>query len=65
MPIVFYPPNMPLHEEYVLHRRELERYWAAPIPFIPFLVLATLLFIGGIWGMNAVRAHLIAGQCRR
>lgn len=59
MPIVFYPPNMPLHDRYIFHRREMEDFWAAPIPFIPFTILATLLFMGGIWGVSAVRAHQI------
>ncbi len=56
MPVVFYPPNMPLHEQYIFHRRHLENYWATPVPFLPLVILATLLFVGGIWGLNAVRA---------
>jgi len=59
MPVVFYPPNMPLHDRYVYHRRELEDFWASPIPYIPFAILATLLFIAGIWGVTAARNHLL------
>jgi len=59
MPVVFYPPNMPLYAQFILHRRHLERYWASPVPFMPMVILATLLFIGSIWGLDIVRDHIM------
>ena len=49
MPVVIYPPNLPLHEKVVLHREDQEEKWARPIPFIPTAIFTAGLFLAGIW----------------
>lgn len=51
---ISYPPNMPLHEDLVQHRRVGEERWMSPLTFMPLLVLATLLFLAGLWGLVTV-----------
>jgi hypothetical protein len=63
MPVVFYPPSLPLHERMVFHRQDLEGLWAAPLPFIPFLMLATVIFLAGLWAVSqATSWHVFASM---
>lgn len=52
MPVVIYPPSLPVHEELVLHRREKEGSWVSPIPFVPFLLFITTVFVAGLWAVS-------------
>lgn len=60
MPVVFYPPNMPLHEELIYHRQDMERIWASPLPFLPFIISATLVFLAGLWLVSQAEAKQLA-----
>ena len=52
MPVIIYPPNLPLHERVVFHRQDLEGRWGAPIPFVPFLIFTTVVYLLGLWGVS-------------
>ncbi len=61
MPVIFYPPNMPLRGPVVYHRQDLEPLWASPIPFLPFLLLTTVIFILGLWGVSVADSWPFVG----
>ena len=51
MPVIIYPPSLPLYDTEIHHRTDMERFWANPVPFLPFLLFTTLLFLLGLWGV--------------
>lgn len=66
MPVVIYPPHLPLHEEKLYHRRDLEDMWASPIPFIPFIIFTGVIFLLGLWGVShALEWEMFRGWSER
>jgi len=66
MPVVIYPPNLPLHEQRLFHRRDLEEMWASPIPFIPFIIFTGIVFLAGLWGVtHALEWEIFANWDKR
>jgi hypothetical protein len=57
MPVVYYPPPLPLYEESRAHLSATECAWATPITFLPFLAITAVLFLAGVWGMDGLE-HL-------
>ena len=54
MPVIIYPPSLPLYDAEVHHEQSLEKYWASPIPYFPFLVFITIVFLTGLWGVSQI-----------
>ncbi|MHB9107291.1 MAG: hypothetical protein ACYDCO_09590 [Armatimonadota bacterium] len=52
MPVIIYPPNLPLHERVVFHRQDQESRWGAPIPFVPFLIFTAIVYLFGLWAVS-------------
>ena len=67
MPVVPYPPQMPLFEKKIRHSRALEDRWLAPITFRELLVLTTILFLASLAGFTYVTEHgaLIQGLSKQ
>jgi hypothetical protein len=51
---IMYPPTMPLYADRIRHARVNEPLWAAPIPFMPFLVMTTVIFLLGLGCLYAI-----------
>jgi len=61
MPVIIYPPKLPLHERVILHRQDREGRWGMPIPFIPFLLFTAVVYLIGLWAVsNANTWELLA-----
>jgi hypothetical protein len=56
MPVIIYPPKLPLHERVVLHRQDQEGRWGAPIPFVPFLIFTAVIYLAGLWAVSNVNS---------
>jgi len=56
MPVIIYPPSLPLYDAEIHHRQETEKYWACPIPYLPFLFFTTVIFLVGLWGASHLAA---------
>jgi len=54
MPVIIYPPKLPMHERVVLHREHQENRWGAPIPFVPFLIFTAAIYLLGLWAVSNV-----------
>lgn len=60
--MIDYPPYLPLYEKYSCHSRAAESRWATPLPFLPIAIIATFLFLLGLWGQDYVREHHAIGN---
>lgn len=48
-----YPPTMPLYADRIRHSRLHESLWAMPLPFTPFLIITTIIFLIGLGALYA------------
>jgi len=52
MPVIIYPPKLPLHDRVILHHPDQEGRWGAPIPFVPFLIFTAVVYLVGLWAVS-------------
>ncbi len=50
---ITYPPTMPLYADRIRHSRVHESLWASPLPFTPFLITTTIVFLAGLGALYA------------